>query len=71
MADYLFNQGIDTSKYLDNIADEARSNYGYSGDCPNAEMLSKTVLLVPIHYNLNTSDIEHIANSINEGSRII
>lgn len=70
MADYLLNQGIDTSKYLDDIADEARSSYGYSGDCPNAELLSKTVLLVPIHYNLRTRDIEHIARSINEGSRI-
>ena len=71
MADYLFNRGIDTSKYLDNIADEAHSNYGYTGDCPNAELLSKTILLVPIHYSLRNSDIEHIARSINEGSQII
>jgi perosamine synthetase len=71
MADYLFNQGIDTAKYLDTIADEARLNYGYSGDCPNAELLSKTVLLVPIHYTLRTRDIEHIARSINEGSQMI
>ena len=54
MAEYLLDQGIDTSKYLDDIADEARSNYGYKGDCPNAEQLSKTVLLVPIHHNLRT-----------------
>jgi dTDP-4-amino-4,6-dideoxygalactose transaminase len=71
MADYLFNQGIDTAKYLDNIADEARSNYGYNGDCPNAELLSKTVLLVPIHYTLSIHDIEHIARSINQGSQLI
>jgi perosamine synthetase len=71
MADYLFNQGIDTAKYLDDIADEALSNYGYYGDCPNAELLSKTVLLVPIHYTLQSSDIEHIARSINEGSQLI
>ena len=71
MADYLFKKGIDTSKYLDNIADEARSDYGYRGDCPNAELLSKTVLLVPIHYTLCTCDIEHIARSINEGSQVI
>ena len=71
MADYLLSRGIDTSKYLDNIADEARSQYGYNGDCPNAELLSKTVLLVPIHYTLRTCDIEHIARSINEGSQII
>jgi perosamine synthetase len=71
MADYLFNQGIDTAKYLDNIADEARSHYGYDGDCPNAELLSKTVLLVPIHYTLRACDIEHIARSINAGSQIM
>jgi len=70
MADYLFSQGIDTSKYLDTIADEARTDYGYEGDCPNAELLSKTVLLVPIHYTLHTKDLEHIARSINEGSRL-
>ena len=71
MADYLLKQGIDTAKYLDTIADEARSSYGYKGDCPNAEVLSKTILLVPIHYTLRTCDIEHIARSINEGSQAI
>jgi perosamine synthetase len=71
MAFYLMNHGIDTSKYLDNIVDEARSTYGYHGDCPNAEQLSKTVLLVPISYKLNTFDMKHIARSINEGARII
>jgi dTDP-4-amino-4,6-dideoxygalactose transaminase len=71
MADYLLNQGIDTAKYLDAIADEARSNYGYKGDCPDAELLSKTVLLVPIHYTLSARDIEHIARSINTGSQML
>jgi dTDP-4-amino-4,6-dideoxygalactose transaminase len=71
MFDYLLNQGIDTSKYLDTIADEARINYGYQGDCSNAELLSNTVLLVPIHYNLHIRDIEHIARSINTGSQLI
>lgn len=71
MADYLLNQGIDTAKYLDDITDVARLHYGYKGDCPNAERLSKTVLLIPIHYNLRNADIEHIARSINEGSQVI
>lgn len=71
MADYLLSQGIDTAKYLDTIVEEVRSHYGYRGNCPNAELLSKTILLVPIHYNLGTSDIEHITRSINEGSKII
>jgi len=69
MAAHLFRRGIDTAKYLDGIADEARVHYGYRGDCPNAEQLSRTVLLVPIHYNLRPADMEHIARSINEGSK--
>lgn len=71
MAAYLFNCGIDTAKYLDGIPDEACSKYGYLGDCPNAELLSKTTLLVPIHHRLHTADIVHIAQSINEGFQII
>jgi perosamine synthetase len=71
MAAYLLSQGIDTAKYLDTIVDETRTLYGNRGDCPNAEQLSKTILLVPIHYYLTTSDIEHIASSINEGSQIV
>ncbi len=71
MAAYLFDRGIDSAKYLDTIVEEACSNYGYAGDCPTAELLSKTILLVPIHYTLSTRDIEYIARSINEGSQII
>lgn len=71
MADHLLRQGIDTSKYADDVPEEARSRYGYTGDCPNAELLAKTILLVPIHYTLRRRDIEHIARAINQGSRII
>jgi perosamine synthetase len=71
MAAHLLARGIDTSKYADDIPDEARASYGYRGDCPNAERLSKTTLLVPIHYTLRRRDIEHIASSINEDSRIL
>lgn len=71
MADHLWQSGIDTAKYLDNIAVEAFTNYGYTGDCPNAEQLSKTILLIPISYRLPMSDIEHIAHSINEGAKLI
>jgi dTDP-4-amino-4,6-dideoxygalactose transaminase len=65
MSTYLFEQGIDTAKYLDTIEDEARADYGYIGDCPNAEKLAKTTLLVPIHYTLSNRDIHHIAEAIN------
>jgi dTDP-4-amino-4,6-dideoxygalactose transaminase len=69
MADYLLSEGIDTAKYLDTIAEEARATYGYHDDCPNAELLSKMTLLIPIHYTLNTRDIAHIASSINNFSQ--
>jgi hypothetical protein len=71
MAAYLFNCGIDTSKYADNVPRQARAKYGYGGDCPNAEHLSRTILLVPIHYTLRPDDMAHIARSINDGSHII
>ena len=71
MAEYLFACGIDTGRYLDGIAEEARSIYGYAGGCPNAEQLSRTILLVPIHYTLGDQDIEHVIRSINEGSQRI
>jgi dTDP-4-amino-4,6-dideoxygalactose transaminase len=70
MADHLLSCGIDTARYLDDIANAASVRYGYGGDCVNAERLSRATLLVPIHYNLRRTDIEHIARSINEGSRI-
>ena len=71
MAEHLLARGIDTAKYLDDIVDEARAQYGYRGDCPNAERLSRTTLLVPIHYTLDRRDMDHIARSINEGARIL
>ena len=71
MADHLLRRGIDTSKYADAVPEEARSSYGYEGDCPNAELLSRTILLVPIHYTLRTRDVEHIARSINECSQAL
>jgi dTDP-4-amino-4,6-dideoxygalactose transaminase len=71
MTGFLFDQGIDAARYLNDIVVEARSQYGYTGDCPNAERLSKTILLIPIHYSLPTSDIEYIVRSINQASQII
>jgi carbonic anhydrase/acetyltransferase-like protein (isoleucine patch superfamily) len=71
MSAYLLSRGIDTAKYLDDITDTAREQYGYGGDCPNAEQLSSTTLLVPIHYTLHRRDIEHVAASIKEGWRAV
>lgn len=71
MAQYLFDHGIDTAKYLDEIVDIARQDYNYSGDCPNAELCSKTVLVIPNHYTLSKKDLDHIIKSLNQGSQYL
>lgn len=67
MADYLFKRGIDTAKYLDEVIEVAKENYDYSGDCPNSELCSKTVLVIPNHYTLSRKDLDHIVHCVNDG----
>jgi len=67
IADYMFKQQVGTIKYLDNVVDIAIKNYGYSGDCPVAEELSKRVLILPSYHSLMKKDIQHIAQCLNEG----
>jgi dTDP-4-amino-4,6-dideoxygalactose transaminase len=71
MAEYLFECGIDTAKYLDEIIGVAREYFRYSGDCPNAEQCSKTVLLVPIYYTLSVKDLDYIVDCLNKGARYL
>ena len=66
MVSHLWKHGIDSAPYLDTVVEEAREVYGYiPGTCPNAEQLTKTTLLIPIHYTLKEQEICSIANSIN------
>jgi dTDP-4-amino-4,6-dideoxygalactose transaminase len=66
IADFLFDRGIDTAKYLDEVVGVATENYNYRGDCPNAELCSKTVLIIPNHYTLSGKDLDYIVNCVNE-----
>ncbi len=70
MASFLFTNGIDSAKYLDEIDEIARTTYDYKGDCPNAELSSKTVLVVPHYYSLSDQDLEHVVTSLNKGSNL-
>jgi dTDP-4-amino-4,6-dideoxygalactose transaminase len=67
IADYLFNRQIDTIKYIDYIVGFASKHYDYSGDCPVAERLSNRVLIIPSYHSLKITDIQRIAQFINEG----
>jgi dTDP-4-amino-4,6-dideoxygalactose transaminase len=71
LAEYLFEHGIDSAKYLDDVVDIARKNYGYTGDCPNAELCSKTVLVIPNHYTLKQSDLKKMISVINGFSGLV
>jgi perosamine synthetase len=71
MADYLQSREIAPSKPYKDIAAVAASHYGYAGDCPVSEQVANGVLAIPSNYSLKRSDLEHIANSLNEGWRAI
>ena len=49
------------------IAEVAATYYGYTGDCPVAEHISKRVLVIPSHHGLKKEDIERIAECVNAG----
>jgi perosamine synthetase len=61
----LFARGIDTARYLSNIADIAKYRYEYAGDCANAELCARSTLIIPNHYTLTHYDLEFIVNSLN------
>ncbi len=67
LAAYLLRRGIDTMKYLDQVVATASACYGYQGDCPVAEGLSKRVLVIPGYHSLAEKDIQRIARLVNEG----
>ena len=69
IASILHRAGIDSIKYLDDVVDAARGEFGYSDDCPEAERLSKTVLIIPGYYSLKDRDVERIAHQLNTGWR--
>jgi len=67
IATYLIRRQIDTIKYLDDVVDIAANNYGYEGDCPVAEQLSKRVLLIPNYSTLKSREVQRIAHCVNAG----
>jgi dTDP-4-amino-4,6-dideoxygalactose transaminase len=65
MSAYLVEHGIDSARYLDDVADIARKRYGYRGDCPDAEHCAQTVLVIPNYYTLKESDLGHMVSALN------
>ena len=67
VASYLLSKQIDTIKYLDDVLDVATKTYGYEGDCPVSERLSKRVLIIPSYFSLKKEDLHRIAQCLNAG----
>lgn len=67
MAGFLLQQGVDSTKYLDDVVMTATEVFGYDGDCPNSERLSKQVLVIPNQASLREKDVKRIIHAINAG----
>ncbi len=67
MAVYLHERGIEISKPVNDVVDVATAYYNYSGDCPSAERLSKTVLVIPSYHTLKEKEIQRIVDCVNQG----
>lgn len=67
----LANVSIDTAKLWHMTPTVAKKLYGYTGDCPNAEECSETLLMIPNYYTLNSKDLSKIASSIKETMELV
>lgn len=65
----LRKDSISTSKPYKDIAALATSQYGYCGDCPQAEQVAKTVLAIPCNYALTAHELNRIVVSVNRAWR--
>jgi perosamine synthetase len=56
---------ISTARPYKDIAALAATYYGYTGDCPRAERIARTVLVIPCNHALTAADTERIATYVN------
>jgi perosamine synthetase len=65
LAARLREKQISTSRPYKDIAAIAATHHGYNGDCPRAERIAKSVLVIPCNYALRVADVERIATCVN------
>lgn len=56
---------ISTARPYKDIAALAAAHYSYTGDCPRAERIARTVLVIPCNHALTAADAERIATCVN------
>ena len=65
MAAYLRENKISTARPYKDISAFAKDQYGYTGDCPEAESVARRVLVIPCNYGLKSADVERVAAGVN------
>jgi len=66
LAAYLLENQITTTRPYKDIANIAKIHYGYNGDCPQAERVAETVLVIPCNHKLKSVDVERIVKCVNK-----
>ena len=66
LKEFLFNRKINTGIYYPNLLFNYPSMEAYKSSCPNAEILIKEVLSLPVHPALSDSDVFEVISSIKE-----
>ena len=65
LAECLRKNQISTARPYKDVAAIAATHYGYTGDCPRAERVAKTVLVIPCNHAIKAADVEWIATCVN------
>jgi dTDP-4-amino-4,6-dideoxygalactose transaminase len=66
LAKRLHESRISTARPYKDIVKIAARHYEYTGDCPQAERIARTVLVIPCNYALNATELQHIATCVNQ-----
>ncbi|HSA00596.1 MAG TPA: DegT/DnrJ/EryC1/StrS family aminotransferase [Candidatus Paceibacterota bacterium] len=65
LAACLYENNISTTRPYKDIAEVATTHYGYTGDCPQAERIAKTVIVIPCNYFLKQTDVQRVSECVN------
>jgi perosamine synthetase len=63
----LKKRGVGAATPYEEVVEGAASNYGYERNCPTAERLLKTALVIPCHHALTRKDRSRVVVALNEG----
>jgi len=66
ISDILLKNNISTSRPYFDVIEGAIRYYSYKGDCPQAEVLLRSTLIIPVHYKLKHQETEKITYVINK-----